>query len=300
MIPTLDPDHRIQLPDHNAEPYALALPPGYSAKLFVPESRPSYLKQTVKLADIIALETYLRCYVKASGDDLGIYIDTQTNTITAVLDHTSPKQEDGMNTNSHVATLALVYSDEFLPLSRVLGNPLSQLDFLDFIDQHSYLFLEAATLISVVEAFQQIDVTRFKSCVNQANGTGSLAYETETGEGSTVVPRSLSVICPIFQGQPDQKLDITLRTKASGGKVVFTLLCHALGKIVRDEVLAIETRLHEFLETENFNEALIVRGIPTLTKGEAAKVIDIETKALPIGFGTVAPSTVTASAGGVR
>lgn len=300
MIPTFNLDHQIELPAHNNQAHALALPPGYSAKLFVPETGRSYLKQSVDLADIIALETYLRCYAAVPGDGLGIYIDTKTNTITAVLDHTSPKQVEGMNTNSHVATLALVYSDEFFPLSRVLGKPLSQVDFLDFIDQHSFLFLEAASLISVVETFQQIDVTRFKSCVNQANGTGSLSYETEAGEGSTVVPRSLSVICPIFQGQPDQKLEITLRTKASAGKVAFTLLCHALQKIVRDEVLAIETRLHEFLKAENFNGALIVRGIPTLTKPEAAKVIDIETKALPVGFGTGAPSTVSASAGGVR
>ena len=299
MIPTFNIDHRIQLPQHDSDPYALALPPGYAAKLFVPEAKPTYLRQSVKLADIIALETYLRCYVKDSGEQLGIYIDTQANTITAVLDHTAPSQE-GMNTNSHVAKLELVYSDEFFPLSRVLGKPLSQVDFLDFIDQHSFLFLEAASLISVVETFQQIDVTRFKSCVNQANGTGSLSYETEAGEGSTAVPRSLSVICPIFQGQPDQKLEITLRTKASAGKVAFTLLCHALQKIVRDEVLAIETRLHEFLKAENFNGALIVRGIPTLFRPEPAKVIDIETKALPVGFGTGAPSTVSASAGGSR
>lgn len=298
MIPYFDENHEVLLSEYGRTPFALALPPGYAAKVFIPESLPKSLRQAVKVADITALETYLRFYVAGKGETLGVYINSKANTITAVLDHTPDGWDEPINTNSHVATLVLEYSDEFAPLAGVLGKPQSQSEFLDFIDQHAYLFVEAAALVSVVEAFQQIEVTRFKSVINQANGTGSLCYETDAAEGSTVVPRSLSVVCPIFQGQPDHRMEITLRTKVTGGKVVFTLLCHALTQIVRDAVAAVEQRLNDFMAAEDFTNALLVRGEPTLTKPDAPRIIDVETKPLPIGFGTGAPSTVNASASG--
>jgi hypothetical protein len=298
MIPHFDENHELILSEYGQNPLALALPPGYAAKVFIPETLPKTLRQSVKVADITALEAYLRYYVKGNGSTLAVYINSKANTITAVLDHTPSGPKEPVNTNSHVATLVLEYSDEFAPLAGVLGKPQLQAEFLDFIDQHAYLFVEAAALVSVVEAFQQIEVTRFKSVVNQANGTGSLCYETDAAEGSTVVPRSLSIMCPIFQGQPDHRLEITLRTKVTGGKVVFTLLCHALTQIVREAVADVEQRLNDFRVAEEFTEALIVRGDPSLTKPDAPRIIDVETKPLPVGFGTGAPSTVNASASG--
>jgi hypothetical protein len=123
MIPHFDENHELILSEYGQNPLALALPPGYAAKLFIPESRTSTLRQSVKVADITALEAYLRYYVTGNGSTLAVYINPKANTITAVLDHTPSGPKEPVNTNSHVATLVLEYSDEFAPLAGVLGKP---------------------------------------------------------------------------------------------------------------------------------------------------------------------------------
>ncbi len=279
-----------------AKPRLAALPPGFAAKLFIPERPQPRIIQTVNVSDIGALEDYLGRMVR-NASSLAVFIDPDAPQIDCVLDHSDG---NGSGSNQHKAVLALEFSEDFAPLRAILGKPLAQLEFLNFIDEYSHLFAEAARLRQMVEDFSSVQVTRFRSVKNLDNGTASIAYDTqENAEETTKVPREVTVVCPIFMGQADVTLNVVLRYTSQGGALQFKVCVFGIEKIINDEVRKIEQRLREFVEAKAWGaSALIVRGKAELKQPISEKVIDLETKPLPVGLGSAMTAYTSNVSGG--
>lgn len=292
----------LNMEDFDANPFLTLVPPGYTGHMHIPSAMPPRVMQSVNVYDIGALEDYLTHQV-VSPLPLAVYVNMQSREIVAVLDHAATAE--AANSNQHVVALRLAFSEDFAPIHAVLGKELGQQEFMDFLEEHASVFVEAARINQLISTFENVIVTRLKSSRNLDNGTGQLVYSTEEDEEvSTRVPRDVSTKMAIFRGQPDVTLALRLRYCARNGKVVFQLLCHGLEKIIREEVMKVELRLRTWLAARGGEEeASAWKGVLVCRVAEAValrqpterKWIELKSTALPAGLGNTATSSVEGS-----
>ena len=304
IIPDFESSNIMPMPAIHAQadqPVAIVLPPGHRGKVFVPMNFYKCVHQAVALADVAAFERYLERQV-VTPETLAIYVQPKERSILAMLDHCQDASKAGTLLNS--ATLALNYSADFAPLAAVLGENLSQTKFVEFLEEHSYLFLEAAALGQMAANFSAIEITTFNKSVNLDNGTSSLVYATaEQAENTTKVPNTITTKLAIFEGQPDVDLTLRLRYVKEKGVLFFKLICPGLTKIIEDEIVKLEARLllwlselashrddHGNAEARDWSKAMLVRGTPNFQASfTPAKVVDVEGGPIPVRFGGSVP-----------
>lgn len=277
-------------PFNPAAPTLLALSPGAKGKLTIPARLRAADRtiQAIAVEDIGALEAYLEKQV-TEPQALAIFIDTVNRIVTAVLDYAQDHSTPGWN--QHVVTLKLEFSSEFAPLFNVLNKPLSQEQFLNFLDEWGHLFQQCSQLKEVIADFRSHAITKVTKVINQRTGAGKLSVITEdsTNEEVNLPPPEIIAHVAIFPDQPEIELPVLIRYRPNQGNVGFTMLVPGLQALIVKEIVKIEARIHAWrslqdskLPGKGWDTVLHVRATtPQLTKPEEAKVIDVEGGALP-------------------
>lgn len=268
-------------------PQALFIPPGHRCQVWSPERKKSFLTQSAILADVAAFELYLDHMVTTPAS-LAIYVKRADRAVFAVLDHA--KDATDVPTNRVTAAFKLDWSSDFAPLAAVLGQEMPQHKFAEWIEEHDYLFHEAATLATLARNFSSVEITTFNININPDNGNTRLEYATKDDEKlTTKIPNDLTTTLAIFEGQDDIEVSVKLRTRKRDGKLVFVLQVLGLPRIVKEEIDKIETRLRLWLsghKTEGWDKALLVSGSATLSDHTIPESTEtLEGLALPVGFG---------------
>jgi hypothetical protein len=270
MYPTTT-DHLLPTDDASS---LVIIPPGHTARI-VTQTRLLHtdrVVQEVHCEDVGALEVYLTKLV-TNPAALVIYIDTKSRKVTAILDHASDAELPG--TNQHLVHLQLEYSPDFASLSKVLGKPMPQADFLAFLDENAHIFVECAALKEVCANFSSINITRVKSVRNERNGAHKLVVDTTEEQDASVSlpPAEITTKVAIFPGQPQQELAVHCRYRPAGGAVNFLLIVPGLEALIRKEVGEIQNRLQFYCaergkdeEASAWNQVPLIRADLTKNK----------------------------------
>lgn len=165
------------------------------------------------------------------------------NTIEALLDyHGASDSKNGAKPQAvtHKVTLNCPFDVDYAAWKQKFGVGLNQLEYAEFIEDmlHTIGKPAGADLLDAISDLKVDRGIKFKSGLNQANGTVKLTYEEEdaTGNGGTVsIPQEIIIVCPIFQGTDAIQITAKLRYRLDRGSIKFIISVPGLAKIERDE-----------------------------------------------------------------
>lgn len=214
---------------------------------------PALIRQEVNLISVSSLIAYVKKY---EDDRTAIFADNTKTKVVAVLDyHKAPTLPEW---GKHKAVYDCPYSKEWLAWTKQDGQPLNQIVFGEFIENHigdiaavseTYPGPSGVELLEMVLAFQETRKSEFKSVKRLHDGTTQFAYTDEkTGGGNTTLPEKISLaIAPFHNGNP-YKVDARFRYRIKEGQLILWYELIDPEKIVEHAFSEIVTELQNALE----------------------------------------------------
>lgn len=127
----------------------------------------------------------------------------------------------------HTVTFEPRLSDQWKFWTSISNKPLSQVEFAEIIEENRADITqpEAASLLDVVRTFKASKKVEFDSVVYQPNGTVKLAYSEDVQQQgqSGAVPEVMTLGIPVFFRGLVYAVNVFVRFRVSGGKVIFQL-----------------------------------------------------------------------------
>lgn len=185
------------------------------------------------------------------------------NSIEAVLDYHGQSGGKGNGVpqaNTHRATLNCPFDVDYAAWKKRFGEGLSQLEYAEFIEDmlHTIAKPAGADLLDAISDLKVDRGIKFKSGLNQANGTVKLTYEEEdaTGSGGSVsIPQEIVIVCPVFQGTDAIQITAKLRYRLDRGTIKFVIAVPGIAKLEREEFRKIGESIRAETETPVFYTA---------------------------------------------
>lgn len=183
------------------------------------------------------------------------------------LDYHTPNSgelvEAGPATNKHTAQLDTPYDPDYAKWKQVFGTLIPQESFATFIEDmaHTIITPDAGRLQEIVLDLQVHRNVAFKSAINQRDGTAKLQFEEEdanggaTSQGDIILPSSIVLTMPVFQGGQPIEITAKLRYRLERGVLRFLIVPPGLEKIERDEFVAIGDTIKEACDIPVFYSA---------------------------------------------
>ena len=232
--------------------------PGYSPVIIVPsdwKAEPltpapllDHIRQRVTLLDAASFADYVKRYV--CGDTV-LFAKAGNATgsgaeFRAVLDYHSYGAPARC---AHVAVFSPVLTVEWQEWQAINGRPMSQTDFINFIERHAPDIVEpdGASLMEFTANFEaKTDVT-FGTRVDRVTGGLCIAYKEEVTAGSMKdgvlknIPARLRLAVSVFEGGGVAELEARLEWKPRDGKLTVTvhlLRAHLVARVALDALKA--------------------------------------------------------------
>jgi len=165
-------------------------------------------------------------------------------------------------TNKHTAQLDTPYDPDYAKWKQVFGTLIPQEAFATFIEDmaHTVITPDAGRLQEIVLDLQVHRNVAFKSAINQRDGTAKLQFEEEDNGGATshsdiILPSSIVLTMPVFQGGPPIEITAKLRYRLERGVLRFLIVPPGLEKIERDEFVAIGDAIKDACDIPVFYSA---------------------------------------------
>lgn len=182
------------------------------------------------------------------------------NSIEAVLDYHGPSRTesgDGAVPQplSHVAILECPFDIDYARWREVFGKLLKQGELVELLEDMIHTIGEpfAADLMDSINELKVDRSIKFKSGINQTNGTVRLTYEENDtdagGVGQVTLPQELKLIVPVFQGGNPVEIVAKLRYRLDRGAIGFIIAVPGLDKLERDQFRSIGESVREKTST---------------------------------------------------
>ncbi|WP_377271881.1 DUF2303 family protein [Peterkaempfera sp. SMS 1(5)a] len=164
-------------------------------------------------------DSFLAYWTKHHDDGTEIYADTETLTITAVLD---AHEADSPRFGQHRLNLALRRTDTWDQWLRNDGRFLDQETFASFLEDHrgDLLQPDSATMLEVAQSIQGATKCTFQSGHRLQSGERQLAYVEETtakagAKGTLTIPEVFTIGLVPFEGAAGYKLTALFKYRIS-------------------------------------------------------------------------------------
>lgn len=154
---------------------------------------------------------------------------TQAGEFTGVLDY--HLNTERANHGDHIAVLSLKRSPEWLAWSGKSERLMNQTEFAEFIEDHARDILtpDPTTMLEVATGLHANTSAKFRSAINQANGTVQMQYDEETAgtvKGSSIpVPTQFQIGVRPFMGTERYPIDCRYRYRIDSGNLRMMFKC---------------------------------------------------------------------------
>ena len=171
----------------------------------------------------IELESFCDYVNRFKAGSTLLFGNVGRNSVTASLDHHDVGSPSWC---AHQATLSLHLSEEWKAWESACREPIGQEAFGTLIEDmmHTIAAPAASVLMQAVTRFEIHKDAHFKKTVNLDNGNYSLSFSEEEKEQTLVVPKQLTLVLPMFDGNPNKtEVKIGIRYSTRDNRLRFGL-----------------------------------------------------------------------------
>ena len=154
----------------------------------------------------------------------------------------------------HTAMFAPIVSPEWTAWMGVVGKPLGQREFAEFLDEWGYgcESPDAMTMIELAQTLQANETSTFKSAIRLKDGSGDFKHkitvETSGGvNGELSVPDEMHLSIPMFEGGENLAVTLRVRIRVVSGAPKFILLGKRLLDVKRKALGELHLKVEEQL-----------------------------------------------------
>lgn len=205
-------------------------PPGFNATSLEAymdfDDKPRRIITNQRLDDIESFTNYTNAHASTSTN---IYSCRSTNRIKARFDDYMPNEP---NHCGHTASIEFSITKEFARWLHIEGRPLSQQEFIEFIQDNADDVREptAADLLTQISELQATKKTDIASKVDITTGGFTIEVKSEDGLSKSLqLPREIKIGVLIFEHERSKKdaqawpVTFQIRTKIRDGQITFRL-----------------------------------------------------------------------------
>ncbi len=219
---------------------------------------PSRIRKNITFTEVDSFLDYFKLFKDTYKPRLFSRIDGNGIKFMCVFDYDGPGEVHGVTEdgkirispphpqwNTHVAHLNLSYHRDYKTLLDHADKWHDQEDFALFIEENTHLFVQpdSATMLELAQDLKGTRNVGWKAGKRLSNGRVSLEWieeiEAKSVRGDVVVPESLKLISPIFEGFSPQDINAAFRYRLDGdGGITFSyrLLTKLAERQAEDEV----------------------------------------------------------------
>jgi uncharacterized protein YfdQ (DUF2303 family) len=146
-----------------------------------------------------------------------------------VINHEEGDQPgQGPSTCDHIASLALLDSDEWKIWDDAEGAMHTQGEFMLFLEQYAKDLTspDEASILELVRDFAVTEGVEFKSAQRLDNGDRRVTYNKETQTGDLIIPKKLVMSIPLYRGEPAVTLEAHFRYRINAGALKLGFVWH--------------------------------------------------------------------------
>jgi len=184
--------------------------------------RPKRKAGTVVVRDVTSFATYWAKHADPAASE--VYADRQERKVTAVLD---AHREDVADWRGHRLVLGLRHSSAFTAWTGKDGQPMSQEQFAEFLEDNRVDIADppAAAMLEIASSLQASTKAEFAAGIRLADGQRKLSYVEQTSasagaRGDLTIPEVITLHLPVFEGASTaDQLTARFRYRINGGKL---------------------------------------------------------------------------------
>lgn len=186
---------------------------------------PDFIKQAVTLQTVDSLVDYVNGF---KGETTLLFADIHANSIKALLDYHGA---DAPKHVSHVATMALPFSEEWRTWAAIDGRLLPQLDFARFLEENAS-DVAAPSGADLLEACRDLQARRkvnFTKAIRTSSDNENFEFTDETEaktRGGLEIPTKFLLSLPVYFGEAPTELYAFLRWKLDDGQLTLGVKLH--------------------------------------------------------------------------
>jgi len=246
----------------------IILPPGYQA-LEAPRAElpplPDHIRAAVTLNDSDSFIEYVKAFrtfttrLFATTPDLEeIGPDSSGGAqFTAVLDYHEGGKEQKAARTAHTVVYPLPLSQQFSTWLGINGEPMSQNDFIEFIEANKLDVVspDSASLMELAVNFESKTEVRFASKVDRVTGGRNLIFQeaidaqsSSTRQGTIKVPDTMAIRVPILEEGKVFEIKCRLQWLPSNGNLRVVVHLQQYRDVFRHAFKEVRAEIEEALE----------------------------------------------------
>ena len=213
------------------------------------QERPDSQTGTFAAQTVEALCAFVLAHYRTGETE--IFCDVLGGRIRAVIDSHAGGAGDMREAGycAYSGSFELRETDDFRYLQTLCTGQVSQVDFAEFIEDHTHLFRNpsAAEMLEIALKLEGTQECAFTSHHELQAGDRTLLYKSATdaqvGDGTIAIPRSIEALCAIYEDTEPVVLKIPLRFRVTGGGVMFALKLLNLDGLRREAMQDVVARV---------------------------------------------------------
>lgn len=208
------------------------VPPDYDVRSLEPyQDGPNRITARPVFRDVASLAVY--CATFETVDTLA-FSDWGKHSISVVFDYHAASAAHHCD---HIAAFKAEFSKPWQKWRAMDDKGVTQITFGRFLEEQAHHIVrpDAASVIELCMNFEAIRKVDFKSAVRLQNGTRQISYvEADEVRGSVVVPETIDIRLPIFEGMDPQVVTVRFRYRIDEGKLFLALTFDNLDELERE------------------------------------------------------------------
>lgn len=192
---------------------------------------PSRIREKVEFGDAESFILYITEF-QADATPL-VFFDDAAGAFNAVMDYSDPGTP---RWGDHAASFALRHAPEWKAWAARHGKPMSQDDFLSFMEDHADEIVspKGGELLDIIMNFQETKSATFKNGQRFRDGSVRFQYTEEVKSESVSIPNTFDLSLAVYVGQQPRPMEARIRYAVKEGKLNLWFDLLRWERIVRD------------------------------------------------------------------